>query len=258
VAKKLTETKGDSYSRLGFMPNYHDTAFGQYGYQWGLEYFDEKGKSKASRDPDVVEVFKAQKRLVDALGGYTKLAKYRTTFGDEFGPKNPFHTGQVAMVFDGEWRAGMAEHAGVTFDIGTAPMPVPDDQVSAYGRGGLSGTIIGIASQSEKQDAAWELVKFLTTNTDAVVNFSNAIHNVPSTFEALNSPRLSKDPHMEVFMDIAQHKDSISPPSTPDGAAYLSTLEGVGHQYESGKITDLEAALKRADKQIDQDMAHAG
>ena len=137
-------------------------------------------------------MFEWQKDLVDALGGFDKLEKYRTTFGDEFGAKNPFHTGQVAMAIDGEWRAGMIDDAGVDFDYGVAPFPVPDDQADTYGKGYLSGTIIGIASTSEKQNAAWELVKYLTTDTDAVVSFANAIHNVPSTMDALKSPDLDQ------------------------------------------------------------------
>lgn len=259
VAKKLTKPKGDSFSQLGFMPNYHgyEVTTSQYGALWGLKYFDGQGKSNASRDPNFVKAYQGQKKLVDALGGYAKLEKYRTTFGDEWGAKNPFHTGQVAMAFDGEWRAGMAKDAGIKFELGVAPVPVPDDQEDTYGKGYLSGTIIGISNKSEKKNAAWELTKYLTTDTDAVVNFSNAIHNVPSTFEALKSPKLADDPIMDVFIGIAQHKDSNSAPASINGGAFLTTLQDLGYQYESGKITDLPAALKKADEQIDKDIAQA-
>ncbi|WP_432987063.1 ABC transporter substrate-binding protein [Dactylosporangium sp. CA-233914] len=258
-AQKLTKSTGDTYSQLGFMPNYHgyESGLEQYGFQFGARYFDDQGKANASRDPNVGKMFQTQKRLVDALGGYAKLERFRTTFGDEFGAKNPFHTGQVAMAFDGEWRANMAAEAGVTFEVGVAPLPVPDDQADAYGRGGLAGTVIGVSSRSEKQNAAWELTKYLTTDTDAVVGFANAIHNVPSTFAALNSPNLAKDPAMAVFIGIAQDQHSISPPATPNGGAYLLTLKDVGYRYESGQIADLPAALQAADAQIDKDLAQS-
>jgi multiple sugar transport system substrate-binding protein len=259
VAKKLTKPTADGYSQLGFMPNFHGytSTLLLYGYQWGLKYFDEQGKANASRDPKFTQLFTTQKKLVDELGGYAKLEKYRTTFGDQYGAKNPLHTGQVAMTFDGEWRAGMAKDAGIKFDLGVAPMPVPDDQADTYGRGGLSGTIVGIASTSQKQNAAWELVKFITTDTDAVVNFANAIHNVPSTLDALKSPKFATDPAMSVLLGVAQNKFSISPPATPNGDAYLLTLQDVGYRYESGSIKDLPAALKKADEQIDKDIAQS-
>jgi multiple sugar transport system substrate-binding protein len=82
-------------------------------------------------------MFTYQKKLVDSLGGYDRLEKFRGTFGDEWGAKHPFHTGQVAMQLDGEWRLGMAEDAGVDFEVGVAPMPVADDEADSYVRGVL-------------------------------------------------------------------------------------------------------------------------
>ncbi|MFC7882458.1 ABC transporter substrate-binding protein [Streptomyces sp. NPDC057376] len=256
VAKKLTRSEGDGYEQLGFMPNYHgyETVVDHYMSQWDHAYFDENGKSNVAKDPAFAEMFTYQKNLVDALGGFEKLEKYRNTFGDEWGAKHPFHTGQVAMQLDGEWRLGMAEDAGVDFEIGTAPMPVADDEVDEYGKGFLSGTIMGIAPQSEKQNAAWELVKYMTTDTDAVVAFANAIRNVPSTFEALKSPDLKTDPAFETFLEIAQHPESNTPPASVNGSTYQLTLQDFGYQYESGKATDLKAGLEKTAEQIDRDI----
>ncbi|MEV0186032.1 ABC transporter substrate-binding protein [Streptomyces sp. NPDC050625] len=256
-AQKLTKTKGDSYEQLGFMPDYHgyESSPMYYVAQWSPRYFDADGKSNIAKDPAFAKMMTFQKSLVEKLGGYTKLEKYRNTFGDEWGAKHPFHTGQVAMQFDGEWRLGMAKDAGVKFKIGTAPMPVPDDQVADYGKGSLSGTIIGIASTSKKQNAAWELVKYMTTDTDAVVSFANAIHNVPSTIGALKSPRLEIDPAYKIFIDIAQHPKSNATPANLDGGAFQLTLQDFAYRYEAGKEKDLQAGLEKTAAQIDTDIA---
>jgi multiple sugar transport system substrate-binding protein len=134
---------------------------------------------------------------------------------------------------------------------------VPDDQADTYGKGYLSGTIIGIASTSDKQNAAWEFVKYMTTDTDAVVNFANGIHNVPSTMDALESPNLDVTPAFKTFIDIAENPNSSTTPASPNGGAYQQTLQDVGYDYESGHITDLHAALEQADQQIDADIAQA-
>ncbi|CAM5241885.1 hypothetical protein SVIOM342S_05364 [Streptomyces violaceorubidus] len=259
VAKKLTKPKGDGYEQLGFMPNYHgyETVVDHYMSQWDHAYFDEDGKSSVAEDPAFAEMFTYQKKLVDDLGGFGKLERYRNTFGDEWGAKHPFQTGQVAMQLDGEWRLGMAKDAGVGFEIGTAPMPVADDEVAEYGKGFLSGTVMGIAPQSRKQNAAWELVKYMTTDTEAVVAFANAIRNVPSTFPALKSPGLKTDPAFKTFLDIAQHPESNSPPASVNGATYQLTLQDFGYQYESGKVKDLKAGLEKTAAQIDRDIAQA-
>jgi multiple sugar transport system substrate-binding protein len=259
VAKKLTEPKGDGYERLGFMPNYHgyETVVDHYMSQWDHAYFDENGKSNIAEDPAFAEMFTYQKKLVDDLGGFRKLEKYRNTFGDEWGAEHPFHTGRVAMQLDGEWRLGMARDAGVDFEIGTAPLPVADDEADEYGKGFLSGTVMGIAPRSEKKNAAWELVKYMTTDTGAVVSFANAIRNVPSTFAALKSPDLKVDPAFRTFLDIAQHPESNTPPASVNGSTYQTTLQDFGYQYESGKVKDLEAGLRKTAAQIDRDIEQA-
>ncbi|HET6858636.1 MAG TPA: ABC transporter substrate-binding protein [Streptomyces sp.] len=259
TAKKLTKTKGDSYEQLGFMPNYHgyETVVDHYMSSWDHKYFDENGKSNIAKDPAFAKAFTFQKKLVDELGGYEKLEKYRATFGAEFGAKHPFHTGQVAMQLDGEWRLGMAEDADVPFEIGVAPMPVADEEAESYGKGFLSGTIMGIAPASKKQNAAWELVKYMTTDTKAVVEFANGIRNVPSTLEALKSPDLDFDPRFKTFLEIAQHPKSSTPDGAVNGATYQNTLQDFGFQYEKGLAKDLKAGLEKTAKQIDTDIAKA-
>ncbi|WP_180685696.1 ABC transporter substrate-binding protein [Streptomyces gossypiisoli] len=259
VAKKLTITQGSSYQQLGFMPNYHgwETTTEHYLGQFSPTYFDDNGKSNLAEDPAFEAGFKLQKRLVDALGGYRKLETYRATLGDEWGPKHPFHTGQVAMQLDGEWRLGMALDAKPDFEIGVAPLPVPDDQADQYGKGYITGTIAGIAATSEKQNAAWELVRYMTTDTDAVVNFSNAIHNVPSTLAALKSPKLKYDPRFKTFLEIAANPNSTTTPASVNGGVYLTTIQQFGYDYESGKETDLKAGLEKTARQIDTDIAQA-
>jgi multiple sugar transport system substrate-binding protein len=258
-AVKLTKTSGDTYSQLGFMPLYHgyESTITHFAAQSSPTYFTADGKSNVANDPPLTSTYEWQKSLVSKLGGYAKLDKYRTTFGDEFSNNNPFMTGQVAMALDGEWRGGMIDDSNSKVDYGVAPFPVPDDQADQYGKGYITGTIVGIAQNSAKQNAAWEFVKYLTTDTDAVVNFANAIHNVPSTNAALASPNLDQNPAFQTFIQIAQNQYSNTTPSSPNGGAYQLTLQNLGYGYESGKLTDLQAGLDAAAKQIDTDIAQA-
>ncbi|WP_280464889.1 extracellular solute-binding protein [Nocardia brasiliensis] len=254
AAVKLTIPEGDTFRQLGFMPNYHgyETSVMHYLGQYGADYFGPDGKSNIATDPRVAAMFEWQKRMIAALGGFDKLEKYRTGFGDEFSANNPFHTGQVAMSFDGEWRTASLAVDPVSFEWATAPFPVPDDQAATYGRGYQTGTIIGVANSSRKQSAAWQLVKFLTTDTDAVVDFANAIHNVPSTLAALSSPRLKVDANFQTFLDIAKHPHSSTTPSSINGGAYQLSLRNFGYEYEAGKQPDLRAGLTATAKEIDE------
>ncbi|MFD8633902.1 ABC transporter substrate-binding protein [Streptomyces sp. NPDC059533] len=259
VALKLTKPKGDSYERVGLMPTFHgyETTPMRLAAQWSPTYFGADGKSNLAEDPAFAQMLTAQKDLVAKLGGYEKLERFRNTFGDEWSAEHPFHTGQVAMQVDGEWRASMAQEAGVKFEVGTAPLPVPDDRLDDYGKGYLSGTIMGIAGGSKKQNAAWELVKYMTTDTEAVVAFANAIHNVPSTLAALESPALQVTPEFKTFIDIARHPKSNTTPAQADGGTYQLTFQDFAYAVEKGDVADVPAGLAKTDQQIDTDIAKA-
>jgi multiple sugar transport system substrate-binding protein len=259
-AVKLTKSSGDSYSQLGIMPNLHgyENGTGHSMVQWGATYFDADGKAVMSKDPAVTNFLTYWKGLEDSLGGYANLEKYRTTFGEEFSPENAFEAQKVAMQIDGEWRTQNLATDQVPFGWATAPMPVPDDRLDEYGRGWTSGTVVGIPARSGHQQAAWELVKFLTTDTDALVGLANAIHNVPSTHASLQSPDLVKDEKFQTFLDIAANPLTTSPVVTKDGDQYLQIFEDFAYRWESGEVTDLQAGLREVDQRIDAAMAQAG
>jgi multiple sugar transport system substrate-binding protein len=258
-AKKLTVTNPDGSIKVaGFVPNWHMYEMTQshtapsFGATWQKD-----GKSNLAADPAWSELLNWQKSAVEQLGGLAKLEKFRAGLGEEFSADNPFEKGKVAMAIDGEWRTAFLKDEAPTLQYGTAPFPVADSKQDLYGGGYLSGTIIGIAKTSKSPAAAWDLVKYLTTDTKSLVDFSNAIHNVPSTFDALKSPDLDKDANFRTFFDIAQNEHSSTTPASPNGGKYQTDFQSFGYDYEAGKAKDLAAGLAKLDKQIDAEIALA-
>lgn len=252
-AIKLTKATASGYDQLGFMPSFHgyETTPGVWMAQWSPTWLDADGKSNLSRDPNVEAFFNYTKSLTTALGGYAKLEKFRSTFGDEWSAQNAFEVGTVAMQLDGEWRNSIIKNDKSKVRFATAPAPVPDDQIDSYGKGYLTGTIMGISKASSHQNAAWELVKFLATDTKALVSFGNQVNNVPSTVESLNSPDVLNDPNFRTFIKISANEHSAGTPASANGAEYLTILSRFAYSWESGKVTDLHAGLVDVDKQID-------
>lgn len=255
-AAKLTEKNSNgTLKRAGFMPNFRlyqnspDRMFAQ----WGPEYFNKKGKAQLAEEPKTYAFFKAMDDISKAQGGYGKLERLRGSFGDEMSAQNGFLTQKLAMHLDGEWRGLMLDDAKAKFDWGVAPLPVPDDQADTYGRGYLTGTVAGVAHSSKHQNAAFELVKYLTTDTEQVVDFANAIHNVPSTFAALKSPKLDADPAFQQFLKIAQNPDSQAIPPSNNGGQYITSLQDFSYSVEEGKVHNLKKGLEDLDHQIDAD-----
>ncbi|MFC9329206.1 extracellular solute-binding protein [Kitasatospora sp. NPDC057015] len=259
-AVKLQELNPDgSIKTAGYVPNFHfyESNPRDQLAQWRPNYLDKNGKSDLAAEPGVSDFLTWDRDTLRALGGYDKLEAFRTATGDEFSAQNAFETGKVAMELDGEWRIDNLTTDNVAMHWGVAPFPVPDNQAADYGIGYTSGTTIGISRASKHQAAAWELVKYLTTDTDAVTSFADAIKNVPTTFAALKASDLAQDPNFKTFLDIFANPRSTTTPASPNGGQYQSTLQNFCFDWESGKTDDLKGGLAKVDKQIDTDNAQA-
>lgn len=259
-AKRLTKRDGDTIKVAGFLPNmrYYENTFPHWGPSFGTRWYNPDGTSAIGSDPGQKSLLTAQKKLVDDLGGYPALEKFRQGLGQEFSPDNPFHKGKVAMALDGEWRTAMLATDAPDLAYGTAPFPAADDRPELYGAGFISGTVIGIPRGSKHPKAAWELVKYMTTDPDALVTLSNAIRNVPSTLPALKSPKLKKDANFQTFLDIFANPNSTALPSHLNGQFNQEAFQEFGYRWEAGRVKDMAKGLAGVDSEIDKKLELSG
>jgi multiple sugar transport system substrate-binding protein len=259
-AKKLTVRNSDgSLKVVGLDPldGFYENVAAHWAPSWGVDWTDASGKSILSTSPGWAKMLRWQKELIDWYG-YKNLVRFQASAGDEFSPQQAFERGKLAMNLDGEWRVAFiqAEHPEIKF--GTAPFPVDDDQPDLYGSGYTSGSIIGIPKTSKHQDEAWELLKYLATDTGALVKMTNGIRNVPTTSEALQSPDIKPDENFNVFLEIFANPNTRTTPVTVVGSANQDLADAFLAKYQAGKVEDLEGGLANLDKQIDAQLAAAG
>jgi multiple sugar transport system substrate-binding protein len=261
MAKALTVRAADgTIERAGFLPQ-----FGFYEFSpahmapaTGATWFTSDGKSNIAGDPAWQELVKWQKDLVDWYG-YKNLAEFTAGLGDEFSADHAFHKGQVAMMLDGEWRVAFLRDQAPDVDFGTAPMPVADSKANRYGAGYVTGNIIGVSKTAKNPEAAWALMKYLTTDSAAVAKLAIAIKNVPTTSGGLSAAtELTTDPQFKIFLDVFNNQGSLTMPSSAVGAAVEETFNQFLTQWQSGSATDLNAGLSDVDKQINQLIELAG
>jgi multiple sugar transport system substrate-binding protein len=259
-AKKLTVRNADgSLEVVGLDPfnGFYENVSAHWAPQWDADWTDESGKSILSTTPGWTKMLEWQKELIDWYG-YDNLVRFQAKAGDEGSPQMAFERGKLAMNLDGEWRVAFvaAEHPELNY--GTAPLPVADDQPDLYGSGYTSGSIIGIPKTSDNKDAAWELVKYLATDTGALVKMTNGIRNVPTTSEALKSSDIKPDENFNVFLDIFSNPNTRTTPVTIVGSANQDLVDAFAAKYQAGKVDDLQAGLANLDKAIDAQLAAAG
>jgi multiple sugar transport system substrate-binding protein len=260
MAKALTKRKADgTIERAGFLPlwGFYEFSPSHFAPVTGAKWLKDDGTSAIGTDPAWQEVMRWQKDLVDWYG-YQNLEKFRASLGDEWSADHAFHKGQIAMMVDGEYRIAFLRDQAKDVDFGTAPMPVADSQASRYGAGYVTGNVIGISRNSKNPEAAWALIRYLTTDTGAIVKLANGIKNVPTTTDALASPDLEVDPAFKTFLDIFNHPETTTTPASAVGPAYQETFSQFLDKWQSGGVTDINTGLADVDRQVNQLIQLAG
>jgi multiple sugar transport system substrate-binding protein len=257
-AKKLTVKNPDgSFKTVGFLPlsDYYENAPAHMAPMVGAKWLTHDGKSAVGSDPAWKTLLTWQKNLVDYFG-YANLTKFKAGLGDEFSADNAFQKGKVAINIDAEFRIAFLKDQAPKLQYGVAPVPTTDP--ARYGGGYVTGNIVGISKNAKNPEAAWALIKYLTTNDAAVAKLGNLIKNVPTTTKALADPQLQSDPNFKVFLDIFANPNSSTTPPSPSGPAYQETFNQFVTQWQSGKVKDLDAGLADADKKINNVMTLGG
>lgn len=259
MAKALTVRKADgTIERAGFLPQFgfYEFSPAHLAAAGGAKWFTADGKAGIATDPTWKALLQWQKDLVDWYG-YDNLAKFTAGLGDEFSADHAFHKGQVAMMIDGEWRIAFLKDQAPDLKFGTAPMPTLD--ASRYGAGYVTGNIIGVSKTAKNPEAAWALIKYLTTDPAAVAKLGTAIKNVPTTTDGLAAATdLQSDQQFKVFLDIFNNPNSVTMPATAVGAAVEETFSQFLTKWQSGTAGDLQAGLTDVDNQINQMIQLAG
>ncbi|GGM27149.1 ABC transporter substrate-binding protein [Dactylosporangium sucinum] len=249
-AKKLTKRGPDgSIQTAGFLPlfGFYENTPSHLGPMVGAQWLKGDGSSAIGTDQGWPQLLRWQKELVDWFG-YDKLEAFRASLGDEYSDANAFQKGQVAMAIDGEYRIAFAKDQAPDLQFGVAPMPT--STAERYGAGYVTGNVVGISRTAKNPEAAWELIRYLTTDTKAIVKLSNSLKNIPSTKDALASPDLKMDAEFKTFVDIFNHPKTTTTPPSSAGPAYQETFQTFCDGWQSGGAADLNAGLAGVDKQV--------
>ena len=115
-----------------------------------------------------------------------------------------FVNGSYAIYFDGPYalktlttpsERGGAADLPVAKNFGVAPYPQGPKGRFTYG----GGSALAIFKYSKKQDAAWKVVEYLTTNQEAQVAYAKLTGFLPSKKEAFQDSYFSSDSQVKVF-----------------------------------------------------------
>ncbi len=252
-AKKLTQRSADGTIKVaGFVPTigFYNNRVDNWAAQWGAQWQDSSGKFALAGDPAWTRMLTWQKQLTDFYGA-SQLTKFTASAGQKYSADNSFQTGKIAMMIDGEFRTGFVDSQAPSLQYATAPFPVADDHPELYGTSEVGGNTVGIPKGAKNPGAAWELIKYLSTDTGALVGLANGLKNMPTTTAAASSPQLTTDANYSTFLKLFVGGKLTSSPVTPNGNAYLKTITDFVVKWQTGGVSDLNSGLAETDKQIE-------
>ena len=167
MAGRLTERNAEHrLVQLGLTLAYGTTTPPLYLFGWmeGGKFLSADGRTATFDDQRVVTALGRLVRVYDGLGGAREV--YGFQFGQQREDLDPFILNQVAMKMDtfSTIPLSLAMY-GQDVDYGVAPMPLPASEM-ARGRepvSYLSGWCYAIPANCRHPEAAWELIRFLSS-----------------------------------------------------------------------------------------------
>lgn len=253
-AEKLTKRDASGrITQIGYIPNWPGDKFDMYAKLFGCQLYDAATNKITGNGPQCVKMLEWIKSYYTKYGGPNGqgLFDFISGLGNYDSAQNPFFTGTVAMMWDGEWIPGPAYVAGYVpnLDYGTGPMPAPADHKENTGATVMSGNPFlipkGAAHTAEALTFGAWLMTPAPTKTMAI-----ALSSVPQLKSLLNDPAF-QDPHFKTFLELANGPNAFAPLMLPIwpfyNDTYLQQQDEVLHGRKDAKqaLDDMVATVQK-------------
>ena len=227
MAESLTKKSGDRIEHIGVLPS---LGLAEMAWRFGGDWYDaDAGEVTANIDPNQ-QALQFELDVANAAGGVDEIQRFQGSLPTGGGAAdNPFYQGKIAIMMDGCWQVEFIAKYAPDLDYGVAPMPAPPDVPEGANVNTLGTNPIAIPVGAKNDAAAWELMRFLSTDVDTAREFARIIANIPHLQEATTD--FTDDPRLKVFVDL----------SLTDGARFFPVLP-ISGEY-SDAITALESSV---------------
>lgn len=236
VAEKTTKWDGNKLVQAGF--SLDDVGlFNMWLQQAGGSMLNEEGTKTTFNSDQGVEVLDFWNTLLN------EAKVYQQGFNDG---SDAFAAGKVALAYNGPW--ALADYDKVDdLEYGVVtPVTGPNG-----GKGAITGGFgLVIPKTAKNKDAAWDFIKWWTTNPEIGIEFAKISNWLPANKEAAQDTYFTENEKYKAFvetMEFAKVRPTVLGYSDVEKLAVIPQLENV----LAGKIS-AEQALANAQKQGDK------
>jgi len=253
-AARLTIRDETGLQQIGFLPWQPWDLTHMWGLLFGGKWYDETtGLVTCGDDPKLTRMLEWQRSFAidpesDDNPTYAmapeKMMSFQQGFGAYMSANNPFYSGRIAMITEGEWQATFIPKYAPELDWGVAFIPTPDDAPPrAY-----SPTCIAdcIPRGCRNPEAAWAFLEWFYSprpngGTSPASDYNYAIHNIPVRLEEALQERFMNDPKFRVFVDVLLERETVSAPVMTSTQFMMDEIERQRERVVHRKTTPKEA-----------------
>jgi multiple sugar transport system substrate-binding protein len=244
VSKKLIKYEGDKLARAAFAFGAADFTPTAWLYGGGGALLSEDGRAVTFADEQGLEAVQAIRSILHLP--YQTPGESGALIAGVGGVRAAFINGQLTMQLVGSFEFSALQSAGSNVNLGVAAQPRHPASPYANAHGGTY--VYAMASTSKEQEAAWQLIKWLTIEEQSAGYFMLRQQR-PSPIRRFNQNReyLRINPFWHVIGEILAQSGPV--PMTPSTRAVMLNYDGAFWQATGSLTADFRAILANAARQ---------
>lgn len=257
AAKLTIRSPSGAIEQMGFLPWLPwDQSF-MWGVLFGGQWYNEKtGRVETGSDPAIIASLAWQQSFTvdptsDRNPPYAmppeRIQSFTRGIGDYMSANNPFYSGKVAMISEGEWQVTFIPKYAPGLDWGVAPLPQPEGvSPIAFGPTCVADVIPVTARNPEaaKKFLRWFYSPRPDGRPSPASDYNHAIHNIPPRTEEALQERFMAHPKFRVFVEQLLHRPVAAYPVTPCTQFLTDTIGRFRERVVFRRMTPEEAAME--------------
>lgn len=243
VIDKLTKEKSGKLSAMGTNPSV-DLQLLTLAY--GGAWYDEAGNPTPD-NPTNIEALNWWVDHVVKKYGAAKLQAFQSGLGEYGTANDPFYTGAIATMIDGNWASAFITKAAPDLTWDAAPLPYPEGRPELKGTSRLDLSNLFIPTNSAHPAEAWEFMKFYLA-PEQMRDFTVALANLPGRTSLLDDPAYGELANFDAFLEAVKSPLNVPTYSTEHSAEYGQDLSAAFSEILAGKAEPAAAMQRVAEK----------
>jgi multiple sugar transport system substrate-binding protein len=244
AAKKLTQKDGERFTRIAFEPwrssSNESPLFGVWLLNNGGEFLSDDTKTVLFGSREGIAAAEWVARFAgERYGGLSGLSSFQrlSGYGD-------FYQGRVTMWVHGPPFLYLIPQNSPELRFGTAVPPA----APGFGRKNIAfgGWAYAMSATTKHSEAAWRLLRFLTTDLETAGWFMQAQNMRPSPLRAVmnSSAYRRNNPHIDTFIDAMINTVAVKPSAVT--AEILLEVSKILPQVAGGSVPAEQVVLEAA------------